>query len=254
MESNRLAGKVAMITGASSGIGCAAVRRFHEEGAWVIAAARYTRPEELAQWEGAERVIPMTVDVTKLEDIQRMVETAETRFGRLDALCNIAGMNDLHYTLEDTDDARWDRIMDLDLKAPFRICRLAVPLMLKGGGGAIVNIGSYAALRGNHGPSYTAAKTGLVGLTRRIAFGYGPQGIRCNIVHPGGVDTDIGPHSGGAFHPIGLERIMKIAEAYPSGWHATPEEVAACCLFLCSDDARHVNGAELSVDGGTCCC
>ena len=250
----RLAGKVAIVTGASSGIGRATAALFQAEGAQVIAAARYTRPEELAYWDGMEGVLPLRVDVTKLEDVQRMVGEAERRFGRLDALCNIAGMNDLHYTLEDTDDERWDRIMDLDLKAPFRICRLAVPLMLKGGGGAIVNIGSYAALRGNHGPSYTAAKTGLIGLTRSIAFGYGAQGIRCNIVHPGGVDTDIGPHSGGGFHPEGLARILKIAEAYPSGWNARPEEIAECCLFLCSDGARHVNGAELSVDGGTCCC
>jgi NAD(P)-dependent dehydrogenase (short-subunit alcohol dehydrogenase family) len=182
-----------------------------------------------------------------------MIGEAETRFDRLDALCNIAGINDLSYPLEDTDDERWDRVIDLDLKAPFRICRRAIPLMIKTGGGAIVNIGSYAALRGNHGPSYTAAKSGLVGLTKSVAFGYAKNGIRCNIVHPGGARTDIGKHSGGEYHPAG-EKLSKLVQSMPVNWYISPVEIAKACLFLCSDDAALINGAEISVDGGMSVC
>lgn len=198
-------------------------------------------------------MLPLQVDVTKAEDVKRMIQESVKRFGRIDALCNVAGINDLNYPLLDTDDARWDRVMDLDLKAPFRICREVVPVMLQNGGGTIVNIGSYAALRGNHGPSYTAAKAGLEGLTRSIAFGYGDQGIRCNIIHPGGTNTNIGEHSGGDYHPAG-QRLSKIVAAFPKGWFGQPEDIARVCLFLCSDDASHINGAVLAVDGGMSCC
>ncbi|TWH57272.1 NAD(P)-dependent dehydrogenase (short-subunit alcohol dehydrogenase family) [Desulfitobacterium sp. LBE] len=247
----RLEGKVALITGAGNGIGYAAAQLFAGEGAKVIAADILEK--DLAGWNGVENVIPVLADITKLEDIERMVGEAETRFGRLDAVCNIAGINDLSYPLDATDDERWDRVHNIDLKAPFRICRRAVPTMIQGGGGSIVNIGSYAALRGNHGPSYTSAKAGVVGLTKSIAFAYGKQGIRCNIIHPGGTRTDIGAHSGGDYHPAG-QALSKIVAAMPVNWFGMPEDIARACLFLCSDDARHINGAEIAVDGGMSAC
>lgn len=154
----RLDGKVALITGAGSGVGEATTGLFAREGAKVLAVD--INEAHVQQWSGADNVTPLLADVTRIDDVNRMIEAVTATHGRLDIVCNIAGMNDLCYPLLETDDARWDRILDLDLKAPFRICRAAIPVMIEGGGGAIVNIGSYAALRGNHGPSYTAAKAG----------------------------------------------------------------------------------------------
>jgi NAD(P)-dependent dehydrogenase (short-subunit alcohol dehydrogenase family) len=222
-----------------------------EEGAKVIAAD--IRADDLAQWDDVQDVIPIVANVNNLDDIKAMVAAAVDNFGKLTTVCNIAGMNDLSYPLLETDDERWDKVLDLDLKAPFRICREAIPVMIEGGGGAIVNIGSYAALRGNHGPSYTAAKAGLVGLTKSIAFGYIDQGIRCNIIHPGGMRTQIGEHSGGNYHPAGA-RLSKLVQAMPVFCYGDPVEIAKACLFLASDDAAYITGAELSVDLGMAVC
>jgi NAD(P)-dependent dehydrogenase (short-subunit alcohol dehydrogenase family) len=247
----RLDGKVAIVTGAGNGMGFATAKLFAQEGACVVAAD--IRADDLSKWEGVDNVTPVQVDVTKSEDIKRIVALAEKSFGKLTTVCNIAGMNDLSYPLLDTDDERWDRIIGLDLTAPFRVCREAVPLMIAGGGGAIVNIGSYAALRGNHGPSYTAAKAGLVGLTKSIAFGYVDQGIRCNIIHPGGMQTKIGDHSGGDYHPAHA-KLSNLVRAMPAVCYGDPAEIANACLFLCSDEASLITGAELSVDLGMAVC
>jgi NAD(P)-dependent dehydrogenase (short-subunit alcohol dehydrogenase family) len=247
----RLEGKVALITGAGNGMGLATTRLFAEERAKVIAVD--ISAKDLETWNGNANVVPVTADITKIEDIERMVSEAEKRFGRLDAVCNIAGINDLGYPLEDLDDDRWDRIHNLDLKAPFRILRRAIPFMLKNGGGAIVNIGSYAAVRGNHGPSYTSAKAGLVGLTKSIAVQYAEQGIRCNIINPGGAQTSICEHSGGKPHPA-MASLSKICAAMPVRCYLDPIEIARACLFLCSDESKFINGAVLAVDKGMACC
>lgn len=243
--------KVALITGAGNGMGYETVKLFVAEGAKVIAVD--CREDDLKKWQDVENVVPILGDVTKIEDIEHMVSAAETQFGRLDAICNIAGINDLSYPLEDTEDARWDRVHEIDLKAPFRICRRAVPTMVKGGGGSIVNIGSYAAVRGNHGPSYTSAKAGLIGLSKSIAFAYGKEGIRCNVVNPGGTQTNLGEHSGGQYHPAG-QKVSALIQAMPVNWYMTPDEIAKVCLFLCSDDAARINGAVIAVDGGMAVC
>ena len=249
--SRRLDGKVALITGAGSGMGYETTKLFISEGAKVI-AVDYSN-EGIKKWQGVEGVTPVQGDVSKLEDVNRMIEIAENQLGRLDCICNIAGVNDLNTPLLDTDDDMWDKVMNIDLKGPFRICRRSMEFMIKGGGGSIVNIGSYAALRGNHGPSYTAAKAGLEGLTKSIAFGFGNKGIRCNIVHPGGMNTNIGHTSGGNYHPA-IQSLSKIVQNFPVNWYGDPIEIARTCLFLCSDDARHINGAVISVDGGMACC
>lgn len=248
----RLEGKVAVVTGAGNGMAYETTKLFVEEGAKVVAAD--IRAEDLAQWDGVEGVIAVVADITKLEDIEKIAKSAEDAFGKIDILCNIAGINDLSYPLEACDDERWDRVMDLDLKAPFRLCRRIVPTMVAGGGGSVINIGSYAALRGNHGPSYTAAKAGLEGLTKSIAFAYAKEGIRCNIIHPGGTMTNIHTHSGeGGYHEA-QAKLSGIMKALPVNFMCMPVEIAKACLFLASDDSTHINGAVLSVDGGMSVC
>ena len=183
-----------------------------------------------------------------------MIDDAESQVGALDIVCNVAGINDLGYPLDATSDERWDSVIDLDLKAPFRICRRVINGMVERRRGVILNIASYAAVRGNHGPSYTAAKHGLVGLTLNIAVAYASKGIRCNAINPGAVHTDIGRHSGGDYHPEGLRMFMDIAGKLPVKWTCDPEEIAPTALFLCSDEAKHVNGAVVAVDGGMSAC
>jgi len=248
----RLQGKVALITGAGNGMGYATTKLFSQEGATVIAVD--IRKDDLQKWGNTENVIPMHADITNLEDIERVIGEADKRFGGLDIVCNIAGINDLCYPLEDTDDERWDNVMDLDLKAPFRICRRAVKSMEKRGGGSIVNVGSYAGVRGNHGPSYTAAKHGLIGLTMSIAVWYSKRGIRCNAINPGGISTNIGAHSGGDYHPEGIGMLSNLMMSFPVAIVGEPEDIANAALWLCVDESKHINGAILPVDAGASCC
>jgi len=180
---------------------------------------------------------------------------AERHFGPLDIVCNVAGINDLCYPLCDTSDERWNSVLDLDLKAPFQICREIVPGMIQRGGGTILNVGSYAATRGNHGVSYSAAKHGLVGLTLSVAVAYANKGIRCNAINPGGVlNTQISASSGGQYHPEGYGMFLRIVEGLPVTWTCEPADIAPTAVFLCSDDSRHINGAVLALDGGMSAC
>jgi NAD(P)-dependent dehydrogenase (short-subunit alcohol dehydrogenase family) len=248
----RLKGKAALITGAGSGIGCAMTKLFAEHGATVGAVALHD--ESLRRWANVDNVVPIRADITQLEDVDRMIEDAEHRFGKLDILCNVAGINDLCYPLDETSDERWDNVIDLDLRAPFQICRKAIKGMVQRRSGVILNIASYAAVRGNHGPSYTAAKHGLIGLTLSIAVAFASKGIRCNAINPGGVRTPIGPHSGGEYHPGGLKMFLDIVGKFPVAWDCEPEDIAPAALFLCSDESKHINGAVLAVDGGMSAC
>jgi NAD(P)-dependent dehydrogenase (short-subunit alcohol dehydrogenase family) len=252
IDNARLKGKAALITGAGSGIGYAMTKLFAAHGAMVAAVSK--RVESVKQWENVDNVLPIQADITEAADIDRMINEAEHRFGKLDIVCNVAGINDLCYPLDETSDERWDNVIDLDLKAPFRICRKAINGMVARGGGVILNIGSYAALRGNHGPSYSAAKHGLTGLTLSIAVGFAKRGIRCNVINPGSVKTQIGAHSGGDYHVEGLQMFRDIVGHFPVNWACEPDEIAKTALFLCSDDASHINGAILAVDGGMSAC
>lgn len=246
----KLKDKVCIITGAGSGMGRAACAKFEQEGALIVAIDR--NAEALQQWEGHDRITPIAMDVTNLDEIKAMVKTVKETYGRLDAVCNIAGINDLSYPLLETDDERWDSVMNIDLKAPFRILREAMPLMIASKGGSIVNIGSYAALRGNHGPSYTAAKAGLEGLTKSIAFAFAKDNVRCNIIHPGGCAT--GLTMGGLQYHEAQNALSALCKAMPVNGFGKPEEIANACAFLVSDEATWINGAVLSVDGGMAVC
>jgi NAD(P)-dependent dehydrogenase (short-subunit alcohol dehydrogenase family) len=252
--SGRLQGKVALITGAGSGIGYATTELFAREGGQVAGVVR--RDEYVEKLSKLDNVLPVKADVTSLEDVDRMFAETEAEFGRVDIVCNIAGIHDMLNPLEDTSDELWDRIMETDLKAPFRICRRAIGGMVERGGGVILNFGSVASLRGWHGPSYNAAKAGLIGMTVSIAAQYGGKGIRCNVINSGGVRTEITEKSGhGAdLHEEAAKVFFQRVSALPLDYVCDPEDTAPTILFLCSDDARHVNGAILNVDGGMSAC
>lgn len=246
----KLKDKVFIITGISSGMGKATAEQFTAEGAIVVGSVRKETDAQI--WADNDRVLPVLADVNHLDDIKRMVAMVKEKYGRLDGICNIAGINDLCYPLLETDDERWETVINTDLRAPFWIMREAMPLLIASGGGSIVNIGSYAALRGNHGPSYTAAKAGLEGLTKSVAFEFAKQNIRCNIIHPGGCATRL--TMGGHPYHTAMQSMSAIMQAMPVNSFGQPEDIAHACVFLCSDDAKWINGAVISIDGGMSVC
>lgn len=247
----RLKDKVFVITGAGSGMGAKTTELFTKEGAKVLACD--VNEDGLKQWDSIPSVTTVAIDISESAGIAKIISTFKENYSKLDGLCNIAGINDLSYPILDTDNERWDRVMNIDLRAPFILSRELLPFMIKNGSGSIVNIGSYAALRGNHGPSYTAAKSGLVGLTKSIAFSYAEDNIRCNIIHPGGAATNISQTSGGEYHPA-QQKLSNLIKAMPVKFYNDPIEIANGCLFLCSDESTWINGTEISIDGGMATC
>ena len=246
----KLKDKVFIITGISSGMGKAAAEQFTAEGAIVVGSVRKETDAQI--WVDNDRVLPVLADVNHLDDIKRIVAMVKEKYGRLDGICNIAGINDLCYPLLETDDERWETVINTDLRGPFWLMREAMPLLIASGGGSIVNIGSYAALRGNHGPSYTAAKAGLEGLTKSVAFEFAKQNVRCNIIHPGGCATRL--TMGGHPYHTAMQSMSAIMQAMPVNSFGQPEDIARACVFLCSDDAKWINGAVISIDGGMSVC
>ena len=246
----KLKDKVFIITGISSGMGKAAAEQFTAEGAIVVGSVRKETDAQI--WDDNDRVLPVLADVNHLDDIKRLVAVVKEKYGRLDGICNIAGINDLCYPLLETDDERWETVINTDLRGPFWLMREAMPLLIASGGGSIVNIGSYAALRGNHGPSYTAAKAGLEGLTKSVAFEFAKQNVRCNIIHPGGCATRL--TMGGHPYHTAMQSMSAIMQAMPVNSFGQPEDIARACVFLCSDDAKWINGAVISIDGGMSVC
>ncbi|ATY84288.1 3-ketoacyl-ACP reductase [Kyrpidia spormannii] len=246
----KLQGKTALITGAGSGMGRAMAALFAAEGAAVavvdVVEDRVREVVESIQNQGAQ-VIGITADVSKQEEIDRMVETATGRFGRLDILCNNAGVMDGFHPVGEVSDELWDRVMGINLEGPFRTCRLVVPMMVKQGGGVIVNTASVGGLFGGRaGTAYTVSKHGLIGLTKSIAWYYHDQGIRCNAICPGGIETAIG--AGPNPSEIGFSYVQRgLATSPPPG---SPEDVAHLALFLVSDDSKYINGATVVIDGG----
>jgi len=252
-QNGRLQGKTALITGAANGIGLAITRLFSREGARIGAVSR--QEASLSKLADIANVVPLKADITRQDDITRLVATAERQIGPIDILCNVAGINDLCYPLDETSDALWESVIDLDLTAPFRLCRAVLPGMVQRHHGVILNVASYAATRGNHGASYSAAKHGLIGLTQHTAVFYARSGIRCNAINPGGVqNTQISSNSGGTYHPQGFQIFLDIVEKFPVPWLCEPEDIAPTALFLCSDDSKHLNGAIIAVDGGMSAC
>jgi 3-oxoacyl-[acyl-carrier protein] reductase len=247
----RLAGKTALVTGAASGIGEAVVRRFREEGAEVVAAG--LQPELLAELARQTGARAADCDVTQEPDVRRAVDQARA-LGRLDIVVNAAGIVQAD-DVADIDDRVWERVLAVNLTGAMRVCRAAIPQMQRQGGGAIVNIASVAAFNASAGMgSYAPSKAGLVALTRSIANRYGADAIRANCLCPGWVRTPMSEtemrEAGGA-RGIGMEAAFdELKTRIALQRIALPAEMAACVLFLASDDASFVTGAVLVADGG----
>lgn len=243
----RLAGKVAIVTGAGSGIGRATARRFAAEGARVVVAELRAEPGRetvaLIAEAGGEASFVQT-DVTVKAAARRMVQHAVAAYGRLDILVNNAG-GARPQPIDAMTEEVWDWTVDLCLKSVFLCSQAAVPVMEGGGGGAIVNISSVNSVGASPGlGAYNAAKGGINLLTMNMAIELGRRGIRANAIAPGHIAT----------HPELYERepleLWGFTEACPIGRVGTPEDIAAAALFLASDDAAFCTGAVLLVDGG----
>lgn len=241
----RFSGKTVIVTGAASGIGRATASRVAREGGRVIAVdVSAERLEELAASFDDGVIVPVTGDITAQADIDALVTAAGDR---IDALANVAGINDDFSPAHETSDAVWDRVIAINLTGGFKLTRAVLPVMVAAGAGSIVNVASEAGLRGNSsGTAYTVSKHGVVGLTRSAAFMYGPQGIRVNAVAPGGVATGIPMPA--HVSEAGAARLAPFQQAIPT--IATAEQLAASITFLLSDDGVNINGAVLPSDGG----
>jgi len=254
---DRLKGKVAIITGANSGIGRATSRLFAREGAKVVCCdiqeTILPRVDKLIEQDGGQAVFA-TIDVTKQEDCERMVATALDKFGDLDILYNNAG-GGIRKKLHEHTDEEWNFILNLNLNAMFRGARAAIPHFIKKGGGNIVTTAStFGILASAEYPGYCATKAAIVNLTREMALDYGPYGIRVNCVCPGAIET---PRFRG-FPPrrtidesMSEEQRTKLASSNKALMRmGAPEEIAYGVLFLVSDEASFVTGHALVIDGG----
>ncbi|HEY2399063.1 MAG TPA: SDR family oxidoreductase [Steroidobacteraceae bacterium] len=251
----RLRDKVAIVTGSARGIGAAIVALFASEGAQVVG---FDRQPVRAAVDGvpagdvtaaAAPVLNLTADVTRSEQVAEAVATTLTRFGRIDVLVNNAGVNVFSTPLELTD-ADWDRCLDVDLKASWIVAKAVLPRMLARGSGNIVNIASVHGHRITPGSfPYPVAKHGLMGLTRALAIEYAARGIRVNSISPGFILTPQAEEWLAAQPDPARERQRQEA-LLPCKRLGTPEEVAYTALFLASDEAQFINGADILIDGG----
>ncbi|WPB95221.1 SDR family NAD(P)-dependent oxidoreductase [Streptomyces malaysiensis] len=250
MHSTGLQDRAVIVTGAGSGIGRAAALTFAAEGAKVLVAdLDRDGAEQVVAAIGAAGGVARTAvgDLGDQRVVDEVVATAVEAFGGVDVLVNNAGIMDRFSAVADTDDTEWDRVLRINLTAPFMLTRAALPHMLAAGRGSIVFTASEASLRGSTaGAAYTASKHGVVGLVKSLAVMYREQGIRANAIAPGGtatamrVDARPGEHGPAVIgaHTSSVGRI------------ATAEEQAAAILFLASDAASNVNGVLLPVDNG----
>jgi NAD(P)-dependent dehydrogenase (short-subunit alcohol dehydrogenase family) len=245
----RFGERVVIVTGAARGVGRRAVELFLEEGASVVAGDR--RGNELQEvFAGVEGELELVeADLRERADCERLVERALARFGRLDVLFNNAGVT-LRSPLEETEDELWEEALETNLRSVFYCSRAAVPQMRRQGSGAIVNNASINAIRGNVNlTAYSAAKGGLVAMTRALATELAPAGIRVNALCPGALDTPMtAEYLDSADDSEALRETL--ARKHPLGRLGTADDVARAALFLASDDAAFITGVALPVDGG----
>jgi len=247
----RLAGKVVLVTGAGKGIGQAVAVLFAEEGARIVGADvdEKAATETVARVEGVGgEALAVVGDVSVEGDVARMIDEGVRRFGALHVLDNNAGVlwKDRDRSVLETDGRWWDRVMAINLKSVFWVTKHGIPHLQRAGGGSIIMMGSVSALAGftRAQDAYTAAKGALISLTKSLAIQFAKDRIRCNIIHPGIVDTPLQA-------PYLDEAVRKEFETgIPLGRIAQPREIAQVALFLASDESSYMTGAELVVDGG----
>lgn len=248
----KLEGKIAVVTGASSGMGREITKLFAQEGATVIAVARRKeRLDEIVEQtkECAGNVIAYSGDISSKEVNEKMIDYAIDHFGKLDILVNNAGIMDEMMPIHELEDELWDKIQKVNVYGPMCACRKAVTVMMdQENGGSIVNVSSVGGLHGSRaGLAYTASKHALVGMSKNIGFMYAKNGIRCNALCPGGVNTEVTVN---VSHPssFGIEKAMSGMGANPRTGEAI--EIAKAVLFLASEDASFINGTTLTADAG----
>jgi NAD(P)-dependent dehydrogenase (short-subunit alcohol dehydrogenase family) len=249
--SGRLAGKVALITGAGMGMGREASILFASEGARIVvcdidAAAAAETVARVRQ--GGGDALAAVGDVAAEDDVRRMVEEGVRRFGGLHVLYNNAGVlwKDRDRSVLETDGAQWDRVMGINLKSVFWVTKHGIPHLQKAGGGSIVLVGSVSALAGftRAQDAYTAAKGALISLNKSLAIQFAKDGIRSNIIHPGIVETPLqAPYLTDALR-------AEFKTGIPLGRIGQPRDIAYAALFLASDESSFMTGAEMIVDGG----
>jgi NAD(P)-dependent dehydrogenase (short-subunit alcohol dehydrogenase family) len=247
--SQRLLGKACIVTGGSSGIGAATVRRFVNEGAEVLIADRNIKDAETLARELGESVIAMSCDVRREAEVKAVAEAAMQRWGRIDVLVNNAGA-ELNRPYDTTTVDEWDMVLDTDLKGPWLFCKHVVPHMVNAGSGSVINVSSLNGLVGFPlSTAYGSAKGGLIVFTKDMAIELAQSGVRFNCVCPGVIETpmmerwtDVMPDKADA------QRMLR--GVMPIGRMGTAEEVAGSIFFFASDDSTLCQGAVLSVDGG----
>ncbi|GAA2213466.1 glucose 1-dehydrogenase [Nonomuraea monospora] len=237
--------RVALVTGAGSGIGRAMAVAFAKAGARVVACD--IDPDSAASTAADVAGTAVAADIGDESSVAALVEAAISAYGRIDVLCNNAGIMDTMALPADIPLDQWERVLRINLTGTFLVTHAVLPHMLRQGGGAIVNTASEAGIRGGAaGAAYTASKHGVVGLTKSVAWAYAKDGIRCNAILPGPTMTNIA--NGTSFDATGAARlgpVLALGERL-----AQPEQMAEAALFLASDAASFVNGAIVPVDGG----
>jgi len=248
----KLKNKVALITGAGSGIGRATAILFAKEGAKVVVAdiAKEAAEEtvKLIKEAGGDAIFALA-DVTKASDVQKMIETAVNHYGRIDILFNNAGVN-IMAPISETSEELWDKIISINLKGVFLGCKYAAPVMIKQGGGVIINTASTFAFVGAlNFSAYCASKGGVAAFTRALALELAPYKIRVNCICPGTIET---PLVRQIWEKSGKPEEMRESrlKLHPIGRLGKPEDVANAALFLASDDSSFITGTALFVDGG----
>mgnify|MGYP002626325567 FL=1 len=248
---SKLENKVAIITGATGGIGAAMAEAFAKEGAKIVVVGtneeRGNKTVEAVKAAGSDAFFRKT-DLTSVDNLQGLVDDAVDKYGRIDILVNNAGADDpITWAPEDVTEEEYDRVMSVNAKIPFFLSQKVAPIMKKNGGGAIINTASIASTGAGRGPIiYTISKHAILGITRQLAFYYGHDNIRVNCIEPGYIATRM------------VKEAMKddsipfvpLVKSSPAERAGDPSEIAKVAVFLASDDASYLHGSEICADGG----